>query len=144
MPAGSGDTLWAEATHANALIDVVAWNPTLVPCFKLVSAPSFAVYRMDPHVVVFRASAVGCGVVGFSSPGAGAGFYSCASRVRLMVLDTPGNCRRSVGWVWGFSQQEKGEETGRLAVVFGLWLPRQIPFDPPGQVGWGSFVRPET
>jgi hypothetical protein len=63
----------------------------------------FAVYRMDPHVVVFCPSAVGGCVVGFTSQGAGSDLYSWASGVRRVVLDTPGDGCRGMGWVWGFS-----------------------------------------
>ena len=52
---GGDDTLRWEPTHANAHIDADARDPYLVSRFKLVSAQAFAVYRMDPHVVVFRA-----------------------------------------------------------------------------------------
>jgi hypothetical protein len=51
---------------------------------------------MDPHVVVFRPSTMGCYFVGFSSQSAGVGLYSCASGIRRVVLDTPGNCDRGV------------------------------------------------
>jgi len=60
---------------------------------------------MDPHVVVFCPSALGCGVVGLSSSGAGPDLYSCASGVRLVVLDTLGDGHPGVGWIRGFSQQ---------------------------------------
>jgi len=94
-----------EPIHANAHIDADARDPFLVPCFKLVSAQAFAVYRMDPHVVVFCPSALGCCVVGFASKGARPDLYSCASGVRLVVLDTPGDRDPGMGWIWGFSQQ---------------------------------------
>ena len=56
---------WLGAIHADANIDVDARNPSLVPCFSLVSAEAFAVYRLDPHVVVLCPSALGCRVVAF-------------------------------------------------------------------------------
>ena len=102
---GGDDTLWREPIHAHANIDADTPNPYLVPCFKPVSTQAFAIYWMDPHVVVFCPSAVGCGVVGFSSKGAGPDIYSCASRVRLVVLDTPGDRDRGMERIWGFSQQ---------------------------------------
>ena len=52
-PYGGENTLWAEPKHANAHIDADARDSYLVSCFELVSAAAFAVYRMDPHVVVF-------------------------------------------------------------------------------------------
>jgi hypothetical protein len=86
-------------------MDADARDPSLVPCFKFVSAPAFPVYRMDPHVVVLCPSALGCCVVGLSSKGAGPDIDSCASGVRLVVLDTPGDCDPGMEWIWGFSQQ---------------------------------------
>ncbi len=56
-----------EQTLTNAYTDADARDSYLVPCFKLVPAQDFAVYRLDPHVVVFCPSALGCGVVGFAS-----------------------------------------------------------------------------
>jgi hypothetical protein len=100
---GGDDTLRWEPTHANADIDADARDSCLVSRFKLVSAQAFAVYRMDPHVVVFCPSAVGGCVVGFSSQSAGSDLYSCAPGVQRVVLDTPGDGYRGVGWVWGFS-----------------------------------------
>jgi hypothetical protein len=94
---GSDDTLCGEPIHANAHIDAYARDPYLVSRFKLVSAQAFAVYRMDPHVVVFCASALGCCFVGFPSQGAGVDLYSRASWIRRVVLDTPGNGDRGVG-----------------------------------------------
>jgi hypothetical protein len=104
-PYGGHDALWPEPLHANDYIDAEPRDSYLVPCFKLVSAQAFAVYRMDPHVVVFCPSALGCGVVGFAAKGAGPDFYSCASGVRPVVLDTPGDRCHGMGWIWGFSQQ---------------------------------------
>jgi len=92
-----------ERIHANAHIDADARDPVLVPGFKSVSAQAFVVYRVDPHVVVFCPSALGGCVVASSSPGAGSDLYPCASRVHLVVLDTPGHGSRGVGWIWGFS-----------------------------------------
>jgi hypothetical protein len=92
-----------EPKHANAHIDADARDSYLVSCFEPVSAAGFAVYRMDPHVVVFCPSAVGGCVVGCSSQGAGFDLYSWASGVPRVVLDTPGDGCRGVGWVWGFS-----------------------------------------
>ena len=104
--------LWLATIHsggsqslANANLDADARDPYLVPCFSLVSAQDFAVYRVDPHVVVFCPSALGCGVVGFASKGAGPDFYSCASGVRPVVLDTPGNGDPGMERIGGFSQQ---------------------------------------
>lgn len=94
---GGDDTLRWEPTHANAHIDADARDPYLVSRFKLVSAQAFAVYRMDPHVVVFRASALGCCFVGFPSQGAGVDLYSRASRIRRVVLDPLGNSDRRLG-----------------------------------------------
>jgi hypothetical protein len=94
-----------ESTSTNAYIDADARDSYLVPCFELVSAQAFAVYRMDPHVVVLCPSALGCGVVGFASKGAGLDFYSCASGVRPVVLDTPGDRDPGMEWIRGFSQQ---------------------------------------
>jgi hypothetical protein len=92
-----------ERIHANAHIDADARDPDLVPGFKSVSAQGFVVYRVDPHVVVFRPSALGGCVVGSSSQGAGSDLYPCAPRVRLVVLDTPSDGCRGVEWIWGFS-----------------------------------------
>ena len=92
-----------EPIHANANIDADARDPFLVPCFKLVSAQAFVIYRVDPHVVVFCPSALGCRVVGFSSQGVGPDLYSCASWVRLVVLDTPADCNTGMEWIWCFS-----------------------------------------
>jgi hypothetical protein len=78
---GGDDTLDREPINANAHLDADARDPYLVSRFKLVSAQAFAVYRVDPHVVVLRPSAMGCYLVGFSSQGAGVGLYSCASRI---------------------------------------------------------------
>jgi hypothetical protein len=103
-----------EPTHANANIDADARDSYLVSCFKLVSAQAFVIYRMDPYVVVFRPSALGCRVVGFSSQGAGPGLYSCASWVRLVVLDTPADCNSGMEWIWCFSQQQKNAEKAYL------------------------------
>ena len=86
-------------------MDADARDPFLVPCFGLVSAEDCAVYRVDPHVVVLCPPALGCRVVGLSSKGAGPDLYSRASGVRLVVLDTPGDCDPGVEWIWGFSQQ---------------------------------------
>jgi hypothetical protein len=94
-----------EPIHANANIDADARDPFLVPCFELISSQAFAVYRMDPHVVVLCPSALGCSVVGLSSQGAGPDLYSCASGVQLVVLDTPGDRDSGMEWIWGFSQQ---------------------------------------
>jgi hypothetical protein len=94
-----------EPIHANAYIHADARDPHLVPCFKLVSAQAFAVYRMDPHVVVLCPSALGCCVVGLSSQGAGPDLHSCASGVQLVVLDTPVDRDPGMGRIWGFSQQ---------------------------------------
>jgi hypothetical protein len=78
---GDDDTLGRELIDANAHLDTSARDPYLVSRFKLVPAQAFAVYRVDPHVVVFCPSAVGCCFVGFSSQGAGADFYSRASGI---------------------------------------------------------------
>jgi len=94
-----------ESTPTNAYTDADARDPYLVPCFELVSAQAFAVYRVDPHVVVFCPSALGCGLVGFASTGAGPDFYSCASGVRPVVLDTPGDRDPGMEWIRRFSQQ---------------------------------------
>jgi hypothetical protein len=104
-----------EPIHANAYIDAEARDSYLVPCFKLVSAQAFAVHRMDPHVVVFCPSTLGCGVVGFASKGAGPDLYSCASGVRPVVLDTPGDRDPGMEWIWGFSQQKKDTENAYIA-----------------------------
>jgi hypothetical protein len=69
----------------------------MVSRFELVSAQAFAIYRLDPHVVVFCPSTICCHFVGFSSQGAGVDLYSCASWVRRVVLDTPGNGHRGMG-----------------------------------------------
>jgi hypothetical protein len=95
----------SEPTHANANIDPDARDPFLVPCFKLVSAPPFAVYRMDPYVVVFCPPALGGCVVGFSSQGARPDLYSRASGVRLVVLDSPRDRDPGLERLWGFSQE---------------------------------------
>src|ERR1700760_223710 len=92
-----------EPKHANAHTDADARDSHLVSCLELVSAASFAVYRMDPHVVVFCPSALGGCVVGFSSQGAGSDLDSRASGVRPVVLDTLGDGCRGLGWVWGIS-----------------------------------------
>ncbi len=94
-----------EPIHANANIDADTRDPSLVPGFSLVSAQAFAVYRLDPHVVVLCPPALGCRVVGLSSKGAGPDLYSCASGVRLVVLDTPGDCHPGMEWIWGLSQE---------------------------------------
>jgi hypothetical protein len=104
-----------EPTYANANTDVDARDSYLVSCLKLVSAQAFVIYRMDPYVVVFRPSALGCRVVGFSSQGAGLDLYSCASWFRLMVLDTPADCNTGMEWIWRFSQQQKNAEKAYLA-----------------------------
>jgi len=70
---------------------------------------------MDPHVVVFCASAMGCCFVGFSSQGAGLDFYSCASGVQPLVLDTPGDRDHRMGWIRSFSQQQENAEKAQLA-----------------------------
>jgi hypothetical protein len=93
----------SEPIHANN--DADARDPFLVPCFSLVSAEDFAVYRVDPHVVVLCPSALGCRVVGLSSKSAGPDLYSCAPGFRLVVLDTFGDRDRGMEWIWGFSQQ---------------------------------------
>ena len=98
-------TLGREPIHANANVDADARDPSLVPCFSLVSAPAFAVSRMDPHVVVLCSSALGCCLVALSSKGARPDLYSCASGVRLVVLDTPGDRDPGMEWIWGLSQQ---------------------------------------
>ena len=95
----------SEPTHANANIDADPRDPDLVSRFKLVSAQAFAIYRLDPHVVVFCPSTLRCYFVGFSSQGARPDLYSRASGVRLVVLDTPGDCDLGMEWIWGFSQQ---------------------------------------
>jgi hypothetical protein len=92
-----------EAKHANANIDADARNSYLVSCFKFVSAQAFVIYRVDPYVVVFCPSALGCCVVGFSSQGTGPDLYSCASWIRLVVLDTPADCNSGMEWIWCFS-----------------------------------------
>jgi hypothetical protein len=103
-PCGGEDALWPGAkTHANANIYADARNSYLVSCFKFVSAQAFVIYRVDPYVVVFCPSALGCRVVGFSSQGAGPDLYSCASWIRLVVLDTPADCNRGMEWIWCFS-----------------------------------------
>ena len=94
---GGDDTLRWEPTHANAHIDADARDPVLVPGFKSVSAQAFVVYRVYPHVVVFRASALGGCFVGSPSQGAGVDLYSRASRIRRVVLDPPGNGDLGVG-----------------------------------------------
>ena len=98
-------TLGREPIHANANMDADARDPFLVPGFSLVSAQAFAIYRMDPHVVVLCPSALGCCVVGLSSQGAGPDLYSCTSGVRRVVLDTRGDCDPGVEWIRGLSQQ---------------------------------------
>jgi hypothetical protein len=114
-PNGGEDALWREPTHANANTDADARDSYLVSCFKLVSAQAFVVYRMDPYVVVFCPSALGCRVVGFSSQGTGPDLYSCTSGVRLVVLDTPSDCNAGMEWIWCFSQQQKSAEKAYLA-----------------------------
>jgi hypothetical protein len=104
-----------EPTHANADFDSDARDSYLVSCLKLVSAQAFVIYRMDPYVVVFRPSALGCRVVGFSSQGTGPDLYSRASWVRPVVLDTPADCNTRVEWIWRFSQQQKNAEKAYLA-----------------------------
>jgi hypothetical protein len=110
-------TLGREPIHANANMDADARDPFLVPGFSIVSAQAFAVYRMDPHVVVLYPSALGCCRVAFSSTGAGPDLYSCASGVRFVVLDTPGGRDPGMEWIRGSSQQEKDAETAYLALV---------------------------
>jgi hypothetical protein len=51
---------------------------------------------MDPHVVVLRPSALGCCFVGFPPQGTGVDFYPRASRIRRVVLDSPGNGDRGL------------------------------------------------
>jgi hypothetical protein len=102
---GDGTPRAREPIHAYAYNDANARDPYLVPCFGLVSAEDFAVYRLDPHVVVLCPPALGCRVVGLSSKAAGPDLYSCASGVRLVVLDTPGDRDRGMEWIWSFSQQ---------------------------------------
>jgi hypothetical protein len=103
-PYGGEDALWPGAkTHANANIDADPRDSYLVSCFELVSAQAFVIYRVDPHVVVFCPSALGCRVVGFSSQGVGPDLYSCASWVRLVVLDTPADCNTGMERIWCFS-----------------------------------------
>jgi hypothetical protein len=92
-----------EPTHANAHTDADARDSYLVSCFELVSAQAFVIYRVDPYVVVFCSSALGCRFVGFSSQGVGPDLYSCASWVRLVVLDTPADCHTGMEWIWRFS-----------------------------------------
>ena len=111
-------TLGREPIHANANVDADARNPFLVPGFSLVSAQAFAVYRMDPYVVVLYPSALGCCRVAFSSKGAGPDLYSWASGVRFVVLDTPGGRDPGMEWLRGSSQQEKDAEKANLALVF--------------------------
>jgi hypothetical protein len=96
--------VWVATIHsggsqslANANIDADARDPYLVSRFKLVSAQAFAIYRMDPHVVVFRPAALGCRFVGPPSQGAGVDLYSRASGIQRVVLDTPGNGDPCVG-----------------------------------------------
>ena len=87
----------------------------MVPGFKLVSAPAFAVYRMDPHVVVLCPSALGCCVVGFTSEGAGSDLYPCPSGLRLVVLDTPGGGNPGMERIGDPSKQEKDAQKAYLA-----------------------------
>ena len=82
---------------ANANLDADPRDPYLVSRFKLVPAQAFAVYRLDPHVVVFCPATICRYIVGFSSQGVGLDLYSRASGVRRVVLDTPGNGDRGVG-----------------------------------------------
>jgi hypothetical protein len=111
-----------EPIHANADIDADARDPDLVPCFSPLSAQDFAFYRVDPHVVVLCPPALGGCVVGFSSQGAGPDLYPCASGVRLVVLDTPGDCNPGMEWFWGFSQQQTDAKKALLAHPAGLPL----------------------
>ncbi len=116
LPNGGDGTLRAGSQHMLIPnMDAGAWDSFLVPCFSVVSAEDFAVYRVDPHVVVLCSPALGCRVVGFSSPGAGPDLYSCASGVRPVVLDTPGDCDPGMEWVGSFSQQKKIAEKAHLA-----------------------------
>jgi hypothetical protein len=96
--------LWLATIHsggsqslANANLDADPRDPYLVSRFKLVPAQAFAIYRLDPHVVVFCPATICRYFVGFTSQGAGADLYSRASGVRRVVLDTPGNSDLSVG-----------------------------------------------
>jgi hypothetical protein len=98
-------TLGRALKHANARIHADARDTYLVSRFKLVSAQAFAVYRLDPHVVVFRASALGCCFVGFASQGVGVDLYPRASGIRRVVLDSPGNRYRGVGSIRSLAQQ---------------------------------------
>jgi hypothetical protein len=116
-------TLGREPIHANANVDADARDPFLVPCFSLVSAQAFAVYRMDPHVVVLYPSALGCSRVALSTEGAGPDLYSCASGVRFVVLDTPGGRDHGMEWIRGSSQQEKDAKKANLA----RWSPDHLP-----------------
>jgi hypothetical protein len=111
---GGDDTLGREPIHANAHIDVNARDPYLVSRFELVSAQAFAVYRLDPHVVVFCASALGRCFVGLPSQGAGVDLYPRASRIRRVVLDPPGNSNRGVEQVWRLPQQQENAEKPNL------------------------------
>jgi hypothetical protein len=124
-----------EPIHANASIDADARDPYLVPCLELVSAQAFAIYRMDPYVVVFCPSALGCCVVGLSSQGAGPDLYSRASGVRLLVLDTPGDGDPGMEWIWGFSPQQKSAEKACLAHFCFPGLSRgSVKVETPGEI----------
>jgi hypothetical protein len=94
-----------EPIDANAYNDASPRDPSLVPCFSPVSATDFAVYRVDPHVVVLCPTALGRGVMGDSSQGAGPDLHSCASGVRHVVLDPPGGCDPGMERIRGFTQK---------------------------------------
>ena len=96
--------VWVATIHsggsqslANANLDADPRDPYLVSRSKLVSPQAFAIYRLDPHVVVFCPATICRYFVGFASQGAGPDFHSRASGLRRVVLDTPGNGDLSVG-----------------------------------------------
>jgi hypothetical protein len=89
--------------HANANLLVAPWDPFVVPGLEPVSAPAFVICRLDSHVVVFCPSAMGCGLMGSPAEGSGPDLYSCASGLRPVVLDTPGDRAPGLEWFWGFS-----------------------------------------
>jgi hypothetical protein len=93
---GGDDTLGRDPIHANAHTDADARDPHLVSRFGFISAQAFAVYWLDPHVVVFCPSALGCCFVGFPSQGAGVDLYSRPSWIRRVVLDPPGSGDRGL------------------------------------------------
>src|SRR5579859_2905050 len=117
-------TLWPRANSYHVDLHAGTRNPAVVPGPQPLFAQAVAVYWMDPHVVVFRSSAMGCGVVGLSSQGAGPDLYSRAPGFRPVVLDTPGDGPHGMARVRGVSQPKKSAAKTYLALRY---APRHSP-----------------